>query len=227
MINIRKEVNTDAAKPSIIKLMNYTPDRSTVYILRGKDGDMLIDTGFSLCRKAVAEFVSQYNVKWIFLTHGHLDHAWNAAYLKKKYGCKVIIHEKDREMLEERKNPELKPTNKKYKRIVDMANTLIKKLKMPVCKADYLLTDNDTGFLRKLGFDADIIMLPGHTPGSIGISTGNTLYAGDACSSIRGGQFATVFLGVDVDEVLESEKKIKDIKPAFICAGHGNVIAFG
>ena len=61
---------------------------------------------------------------------------------------------------------------------------------------DYYLTDSDTDFLRKLGFDADVIMLPGHTAGSMGIVADNVIYAGDACSSVRG-EYKKVYFGTE------------------------------
>ena len=36
-----------------------------------------------------------FNVKLIILTHAHVDHVWNVAYLKGLYGCRVAICEDD------------------------------------------------------------------------------------------------------------------------------------
>lgn len=210
---------------TIINLINNTSDKAACYILHGDNGDLLIDTGYFRCRNAVDEFVSQYNVKWIFLTHGHFDHVWNAAYLKEKYGCKVLLHQKDGVLYDKCQFIELKPTRKRYKLVVMAANAVARKIKFPVCEVDYYISDRDTDFLKKLGFDAEIIMLPGHTYGSMGVLSDNVLYAGDACSGV-GAHYRTVYLGMDVEMVRESEKKIRRMKPDIICPGHGRPINF-
>ena len=209
----------------IINLINKTPDKPACYILRGDSGDLLIDTGYFLCKPAVDAFVSRYNVKWIFLTHGHFDHSWNAKYLKEKYGCRIILHEKDRDLYQEHKYTLLKPTRRRYKMRTAAGNILLKRLRPPACEVDYYLTDRDTDFLRKLGFDAEIVMLPGHTAGCMGILANDVLYAGDACSSVRA-QYRTIYLAADVEAARESEKKLRRLRPAVICAGHGSPIDF-
>ena len=134
----------------IINFINKTPDKPACYILHGENGDLLIDTGHFLCKAAVEKFFLEHNVKWIFLTHGHFDHVWNAARLKEKYGCKVILHEKDKELYEENKYIPLYPTRKRFKIRTIAANALLKRFKPPVCKVDYYLTDEDTDFLRTI-----------------------------------------------------------------------------
>ena len=67
----------------------------TCYIIRGAEGDLLVDTGFYMNRRALLQWLSVYSVKWIFLTHAHPDHDWNAAAVAQKTGAKILLHEAD------------------------------------------------------------------------------------------------------------------------------------
>ena len=44
------------------------------YVIRGSSGDILIDTGTAEYREAVEAWLCNYNVRLIFLTHGHNGH---------------------------------------------------------------------------------------------------------------------------------------------------------
>ena len=62
-----------------------------VYVIKGKNGDILIDTGFIGMKKSLKKWLDQFNIKLIILTHAHVDHIWNVSYLKKLYNCKVAM----------------------------------------------------------------------------------------------------------------------------------------
>ena len=66
-----------------------------IYVIRGIDGDILIDTGFIWMRKALVRWLDQFNIKLIILTHAHVDHIWNAKYLQDRYKCKIAMSEDD------------------------------------------------------------------------------------------------------------------------------------
>ena len=53
--------------------------------IKGKDGDILIDTGFICMKRAIKRWLNNFNIKLIILTHAHVDHIWNASYIKKMY----------------------------------------------------------------------------------------------------------------------------------------------
>ena len=64
-----------------IKNINYC----NLYVIKGKNGDILIDTGFILRKRYLKKWLDKFNMKLIILTHAHIDHIWNAAYIKKLY----------------------------------------------------------------------------------------------------------------------------------------------
>lgn len=48
----------------------------SVYVVRGVNGDMLIDSGFATTYKSIVKWVeeNQFNIMDIFITHAHPDH---------------------------------------------------------------------------------------------------------------------------------------------------------
>ena len=66
-----------------------------LYVIKGTDGDILIDTGFFCMKKSIKKWHYKFNIKLIILTHAHIDHSWNVAYIKKLYNCEVALGKKD------------------------------------------------------------------------------------------------------------------------------------
>ena len=208
--------------------VNYTvcstPDKPLVYVLRGENGDMLIDTGTDTTAPHIEKWIEEsgFDIKWIFLTHGHFDHAYNAGYFRKKYGAKLMLHEKDLELFRGLTIQSVNLSPGYNADVSELYNTIVSSHN-PVCDVDVLITDDDADYLRKIGFDAEIVMFPGHTDGSMGIKQGRVVYCGDACAA-KGGDYYTSLFGSDIDLLLDSEKKIFSLDPLVIAPGHGKLI---
>ena len=61
-----------------------------IYIIKGENGDILIDTGFIGIKKQLKKWLDNFNVKLVILTHAHVDHIWNTSYIKKLYNYKRV-----------------------------------------------------------------------------------------------------------------------------------------
>jgi len=196
-----------------------------VYVLRGKQGDMLIDTGMEECLAQIVDWIEEnhFIIKWVFLTHGHFDHAWNASFFREKYGAKVLMHEKDASLLYDNSYVPMKASSESTEYETARANDLAAWHPVNFCTIDHYITDQDTDYLRQIGFDAEIVMLPGHTEGSMGILQGRVIYCGDAVSA-KGGDYFTAMFGENVDSIYASEKKIFELNPLIIAPGHGKYI---
>ena len=48
-----------------------------VYVIKGINGDILIDTGFIGIKLFLKKWLDKFNIKLIILTHAHIDHIWN------------------------------------------------------------------------------------------------------------------------------------------------------
>ena len=207
-------------------LTGQSPDRPLIYVLRGTEGDLLIDTGHGAVLEEVDRWIDEsgFRIRWIFLTHGHFDHTYNAKYFREKHHAEVILHQDDADIYYGTNCPTLLPSLQSNAEAAAMANQLCEMAQhTPVCTIDHLLSNDDTDFLRQRGFDADVVMLPGHTEGSMGILQGRVIYCGDACAA-KGGDYYTALFGESVDDIFKSEDKIFALNPLVIAPGHGKLI---
>lgn len=202
-----------------------TVDKPIVYCIRGKDGDLLIDTGRKISVHSLDRWIGRngFNIRYLLLTHGHFDHCWNAKFFKEKYKTKIILHRDDLTLYRgERKIP-LVASSRHRLDAAGVANHLLQTVRNPVTDIDYLIDDTDTDFLTGLGFDAQIVPLPGHTLGSVGVRTGDILYCGDACSVVKG-EYHTTFFGEDKAKIYETEDRLLAMDLKIIAPGHGRLL---
>ena len=61
------------------------------YIVENGSGGVLVDTGRREFARRVLEACRRYRVRLIVLTHGHFDHAENAAFLSEALGLCFIM----------------------------------------------------------------------------------------------------------------------------------------
>ena len=137
-----------------------------VYVIKGKNGDILIDTGFIGIRKQLKKWLDNFNIKLVILTHAHVDHIWNVSYLKRLYQCEVAIGEFDVENIDNTKINS-KPSRKGYTEWTKLMNFGMKKFIPEEFGIDILLRDGQ--IINKCGLQLKIVSLAGHTNGSIGI----------------------------------------------------------
>jgi len=204
-------------------IIMFCQDDITCYILRGYNGDLLIDTGFIKSGRKLEKWISSYDVKYIFLTHAHVDHDWNAARIKKITNAKIILSERDKSLMQNFSSQPPLPTAPKYR----IRNTIQKIggafMKSKPYEPDFYINENNLNLLKQLGFDADIIPLPGHTNGSIGILCGCTLYCGDAFTAIFHKPDISPH-AVNIELMNCSLRKILEINPMLIAPGHGEPV---
>lgn len=191
-----------------------------VYVIKGKNGDILIDTGFICMKKRLKKWLDQFNIKLIILTHVHVDHAWNVAYIKKLYKCKVAIGELDIDNIDN-KNIKAKPLSKKFTLWTKLMNWGMNKFIPEKYKIDYLLKNNQ--IINKYGLKLKIISLPGHTNGSIGIKYKDYLFIGDALVN-RGKKASVAFQNQDCTKATNSVNLILEENPKIVFVGHDKEI---
>jgi glyoxylase-like metal-dependent hydrolase (beta-lactamase superfamily II) len=151
------------------------------YLVKTGDSYILIDTGFSTERtdfekELESAGVRPGNLKLIVLTHGDFDHTGNAAYLRKKFGTEIAMHDGDSGMVE---RGDMFWNRKKSNILLGMMVPILFGFgKSERFKPDLYIEDGYN--LSKYGFDAKVLHIPGHSKGSIGILTaGGDLFCGD------------------------------------------------
>lgn len=192
------------------------------YLIKGLDGDILIDTGFSSSRMKLKRLLDKNNVKLIILTHAHLDHVWNASYFKKRYGCQIAISKADLENLDNSIINSI-PVNKYYNFSAIFANYFMKRIKFEAFVPDLLLEDNQ--ILNLYGINLKIVSLKGHTKGSIGIIYQDYIFVGDALVN-RKHYVELPYQMQNKADSLASVKKIIELKPKLIFIGHENPVRY-
>ena len=178
--------------------------QSGVYLIRGHGENLLIDSGnwtLPEYNNGMGEFLvekldrEKNALKYIFISHFHYDHVGNALMLKKRYGATVVCHPLDRPIIEDpmlvtrRENvtrfgitPEemLEDFNLRPGESFGLSDPAIvnKYWNRPV-EVDHTVEDGD--ILDVGGLKLEVIHLPGHCPGHIGLWNPNTrtLYPGD------------------------------------------------
>jgi len=198
-------------------------DDVTCYILHGQQGDLLIDTGFIKSWSKLKNWILLYDVKYIFLTHAHVDHDWNAARIKNQFNAKIILSQHDRTLMQNFFSQPPLPTDPKYR----FRNAVQKVggyfLKSKPYEPDIYVTEQNLDILKSLGFDAEIIMLPGHTLGSMGVLCDNVLYCGDAFTALWRKPDISPH-AANIELMNESLQKILAINPKILAPGHGSFV---
>lgn len=191
---------------------------TTCYLLSSGSCYLLIDTGLFGNMKKFNKWLNGRKVGYVFLTHGHADHDWNAKAFQER-GAKIILPEKDKDLPRHFMSQPVQATMPKYRfrNFTQHVNGSVFKTHKYI--PDILL-GNDKDYLKTLGFDAVIIPLPGHTYGSVGILNGDVLYCGDAFTALWGRPDITPH-AVSIEQMKESLRTILELNPKWLACGHG------
>ena len=71
------------------------------YLISNGNYAILVDTGREKHRQKVLDACRPYQVRLLVLTHGHMDHAQNAAFLSRELNCPVAMHRADLDLLKD------------------------------------------------------------------------------------------------------------------------------
>ena len=201
---------TDSTKPCG-SIHYYAQGDVTCYVIRGKHGDLLIDTGMPYIWDGLRRWLMQYRIRHLFLTHAHVDHDWNTAKLQRA-GVKVLLCERDRMLRQNRL--------RNYTQLI--GGTFFTS---PPYDADLYFGKHDRDLLRRLGYPADIILLPGHTYGSAGVLSNGVLYCGDAFTGLWKKPDITPH-AVSPELMRRSLERIVKLSPEWLACGHGLPMRF-
>jgi len=168
------------------------------------------------------------NLKLLVLTHGDFDHVFNAIYIKEKYKVSIAMRAEDLELVT---NPTIQKVleNCQYgsginKIVSQAAKIFIKKASIKVLEkfqkfCPDLLIDNSFN-MHKYGVLAEVLHLPGHTPGSIGVLfKDGSLICGDTFyNQTKPRKAPNAYSFQELDKTLENLNKYKI---NIIYPGHG------
>lgn len=164
---------------------------------------MIIDPGDEYERISDLIDARGFKPKYIVFTHAHYDHVCAAKELKDKYKALIIMHE-----------DELTVYNITKELCISWGYEP-EDFPLP----DILVKDGDNISVGTTVFG--VIHTPGHTPGSICIYGGNTLFTGDTLFSGSAGR--TDLPGGNTERLFSSLQRIASLpSDTKVLCGHGN-----
>ena len=132
------------------------------------------------------------SIEAILLTHGHFDHVGAVKELVAETGCQVYLHAADLSM------PPMMTAGQLY----------------------YTHTYDEGATLNLAGLSISVLHTPGHTPGSVCLLTGNSIFSGDTLFAQGCGR--TDLPGGDWATILQSLNRLGRIEGNFwVYPGHG------
>ena len=167
--------------------------QTNCYILTINEKNLIIDPGIG-----AVEWIEKKvkNPVAILNTHGHFDHVWSNAELKKIFNIPIFIHKQDAFLLE-----------------IDQYN-----MGMPKSKADVLVENEE--YIEIDGFKFRFLHFPGHTPGCSVIEFEESWFSGDFI--FKGSIGRVDFPYSSPEDMKKSLKKFKNIPyDKKIYPGHG------
>jgi hydroxyacylglutathione hydrolase len=195
------------------------------YLIEIAAGHVLIDTGGANARRLLHRELENAgcrpgSLSIALLTHGDFDHIGNAAYLRSAFGARLAMHGDDSGMAERgdmfvnRKRPNV------------LVRTLVPFLTGFGASERFIpdLLLDDGYDLSPHGLEAQVIWLPGHSKGSIGILTaGGDLFCGDLLESTKGPALNSLM--DDSTAASASVARLGALEIAAVYPGHGKPFA--
>lgn len=186
-------------------------------ISRGRDA-VLVDTGGIRHRQKILDACNPFHMRLLVLTHGHVDHVQNTAFLADALQIPVAMHADDIGLLSDQFSQPLAARGVFGRVMRALSLRSFRTEPLPQFTPDILLRDGD--LLDGYGIPARILGLPGHTRGSIGLDImGRDLIVGDALMHL--GPPAPAPLYYDRTQLLQSARVITALGARRVYFGHG------
>lgn len=190
------------------------------YVVSDSGSAILIDTGRKKYREKILKKCREYHVKLIVLTHGHMDHCQNAAYLANALNIPIAMSEKDSNLIPDNRKQPLSARTFLGKIVLAISLKSFETDSLEAFKPTVLLKNGDS--LKKYGINAEVVEMPGHTNGSIGLKIGDRLFVGDALMNMF---YPTVSMLYTNEKIMrQSAVKISNMGKLKIFFGHGKAV---
>jgi hydroxyacylglutathione hydrolase len=152
-----------------------------------------------------------YTVKTLLLTHGHIDHVWDAARIQREHGCKIGYHPDTTPLVTE----------------PDFFKKFGFNWEIEPIQADFFTEETVSQVIN--GVDFQIFHVPGHCPGSVAFleKSSGYLFGGDVL--FAGGIGRTDLPGGDHDLLIQGirEKLWPLSDDTTVLPGHGPATKIG
>lgn len=188
------------------------------YVVASGRTAILVDTASRKNLDKVTAVCDKYEMKLIFLTHVHFDHAENAKALSERYNIPVAVNKLDEELFESFDRQPMSSYGLVGKVVLSSSLKVLKETRVE--RPGNLIYVEDGDDLSSYGIDAKVIGMPGHTKGSVGLDVEKThLLVGDELDNWITPGIAHLYH--DFEAVKQSAEKIRDLGSRTVCYGHG------
>lgn len=202
----------------MIKVERIKCGNGNCFVASENESAVLIDTCKSGFVDKILHICKPYNIRLILLTHGHFDHAQNAAALSRELNAPVAMHRADVGLLSDNFSQPLSSGGLLGRIVLNASLKSFGSEKIPAFTPDVLLEEGDT--LEEYGISARIVHLPGHTDGSIGVDFAEEhLFVGDALMNMFYPTTSMIFH--NKDEMHKSAERIASLGKRTVYFGHG------
>lgn len=192
------------------------------FLVKSGSAAILVDTGREAYREKILHICTAGNeapVRLIVLTHGHVDHVQNTAFLANRLHVPIAMHEEDFPLIADNRRQTLLSSGLLGKLMLSATNRSFRKDRIPPFQPDFYLKNGDS--LSAYGINAKAVTLPGHTRGSIGLLVGeHSMIVGDAMMNLPFPRPALLFY--NREQLLQSIGKIRTFAPLAVYFGHGS-----
>ena len=200
------------------------------WLLPAENGYIMIDTGYEksfpqFCKRMQRRHISPHEIRYIFLTHAHDDHAGFLNDVLRITDAKVILHPEAVAGLQKGQNTFDGGCAGLQAYLFCRLLALLGKgeHRYPPIRMQYLhrLIPIDSPAFQALHFPFEIIRLPGHTADQIALLAGDRLFCGDAAMNGFPSRKHAIIWIEDLQQYRRSWKKMIKLNAKLIYPAHG------
>ena len=206
-----------------IKIIPIRAGVGQVFLVKTNAGFFIVDSGTKGYENKVIKAITSRglnlkDLRFIFLTHAHYDHAGGAAVLKRESGTKLIVHEMEAGNLKNGYTRVPRGTDAFYKVLSFLGKHISKNYShFPSVEPDItFIMDFD---LTEFGISGKLIHTPGHTAGSSSLIIGNHAFVGDCLFNMMRKTYPP--FANDERTLLKSWEKLLGINTEWYYPAHG------
>ena len=222
------------AQPAEAGIYRVSLAWSNVYVLTDGVTAALVDTGLQKDRPRLLEALQKLGleasqVRQVLLTHGHTDHAGNAAFFA-KLGAEIIAHPREAPFIAPPFRPYAPAGLQRLRHPFTSLSFLVGERLFPVERHPVarLVQQNET--VETPVGDLKVIETPGHSPGHISFlrESDGTLFSGDAILNIIPIRLKPELslpmriFSSDWEQAKTSARTLAETRPRQMFSGHGN-----
>lgn len=217
---------------TIIKTdLQFPPFSVNSYLIKTKNNRILFDTTIKVQKnieKILSEIKKLGGIDLIILSHGHLDHAGSAGIISKEFDAPIYVSFEERERVTSGVGERMDRRINKIMKVLDFfgfdkESSEREKEKLSFYKTMMEPIDIFFNINALKDDDIEIINLPGHTVGSVGVylKDDGIFFSGDGLLFEGISAFFDVErLANTLEEYLFSLDKIKSLNPKKVFPGH-------